>query len=133
LSRESAAYGAGISPATLYVWMQEYPDFLEAIKKADAALEEKLIGNIVMASLDPKTWTAAAWILERKKPERWGKNAVPEREPEQPEDLMLGLDDGAGGIVLQVKPGASIEDARSVAGLENIDTEDTEDVAATES
>ena len=49
----------------------KYRDFHEAIKKAEAAAELRNVGVIQQAGID--TWQAAAWWLERRYPDRWGK------------------------------------------------------------
>jgi len=42
------------------------------LEKAEAEAELFLLTNIKAAATDGK-WTAAAWILERRHPERWAK------------------------------------------------------------
>jgi len=81
LSREGAAYGAGINPGTLYKWMQYYPDFREDIKKADADFEQSIIGNIRLASVEGRTWQAGAWLLQHKHPQTYGLNPSPRPDP----------------------------------------------------
>jgi len=83
--RETAAEHAGISTSTFYRWMEQgeadlehdvaspYRDFWEAIKKAEADAEVKAIKLIRAAAEEPRTWQAAAWLLERKKPAQWGR------------------------------------------------------------
>jgi hypothetical protein len=44
---------------------------LDAIKKASAEAEAKDLARIAAAA-DAGQWTAAAWRLERKYPQRWG-------------------------------------------------------------
>lgn len=48
-----------------------YRRFRQAIKKAQSMHERRLLGRIDTASRDPKHWTAAAWILERRYPEKY--------------------------------------------------------------
>lgn len=50
-----------------------YREFRAAVQKAEAEAEERLLGIIEDAA--PNTWQAAAWMLERKYPERWGVKA----------------------------------------------------------
>jgi hypothetical protein len=77
--RTTAAKVAGIHDATFYNWIKwgeaqkkgRYFEFFEAVKKAEAEGEAALIATINVASKD--TWQAAAWILERKYPDRWGR------------------------------------------------------------
>lgn len=47
-----------------------------ALKKADAEREANLVSRIMRASDD--TWQAAAWLLERKYPERYARPTRPE-------------------------------------------------------
>jgi transposase len=77
---ETAAALHGVSKVTLYDWFKRgnageepYVGFLNAIKSAEAQSEQTALGRIDQASLDPKNWTAAAWRLERKHPDRWGR------------------------------------------------------------
>ena len=58
-----AARLAGISQSTYYAWVSRHKDFAEAVKKAYALAETRLVGYIYRAAA--KTWTAAAWLLER--------------------------------------------------------------------
>ena len=77
--RAVAAEYAGIGEATLYRWLADgakqdvgpYRELWEAVKKAEAAAE---LGDIsIIKKAARKNWQAAAWLLERKHPERWGK------------------------------------------------------------
>lgn len=51
-----------------------------ALKKADAEREANLVSRIMRASDD--TWQAAAWLLERKYPERYARPTRPEDSTE---------------------------------------------------
>jgi hypothetical protein len=70
---------AGIHEATFYNWIKwgeaqargRYFEFFEAVKKAEAEGQAALVATINVASKD--SWQAAAWILERKYPEEWGR------------------------------------------------------------
>jgi transposase len=55
---------------TFYVWMDEYPEFSEQVRKAESAAEYRCVVNIML--LKPN-WTASAWWLERKYYEDWGR------------------------------------------------------------
>lgn len=76
---EVAAQAAGISHQTFYNWLERgekaesgiYFEFFEAIKKAESEAEQYHVANIKKAS--KKQWQAAAWWLERKFPDRWGR------------------------------------------------------------
>lgn len=78
---EAACAASGISTSTFRDWRAQgrqgvapYSAFLAAIKKAEAAAEQRLLGIINEAA--PKTWQAAAWILERRFPKRWARTAA---------------------------------------------------------
>jgi transposase-like protein len=79
--REVACRYAGISNQTLRNWLKqaenpdappEYLEFLAAIEKAEADAEVADIALIRRSAQDGQ-WQAAAWIRERKNPERWGR------------------------------------------------------------
>jgi hypothetical protein len=46
-------------------------DFLERVKMAEGEAEASLVATIRRAAND--TWTAAAWLLERKHAPKWGR------------------------------------------------------------
>ena len=82
---EIAARAARIGPRTLDEWLhhgrnelRENPDaegpcadFVRAVTVASATFEKDTLAIIQDAA--PKNWTAAAWLLERKFPERYAK------------------------------------------------------------
>jgi hypothetical protein len=84
-TREGAAALAGIGRSTFNAWLAaaKEPDadrellaFLDAIKNAEADAESELLGVIRAAA--ERQWQAAAWILERRHPDRWGKRVKAE-------------------------------------------------------
>jgi predicted DNA-binding transcriptional regulator AlpA len=80
---ETAAAYAGISKTTLYKWMQKgsrkeaprYAAFVNAVERALAESEVRDVMTIGTAA-ERGDWRAAAWRLERKNYERWGKREV---------------------------------------------------------
>lgn len=90
---ETASAYAGISKSTLYEWLrrgerekqrvaennrarirkseQIYVEFSDSVEKALAESEVRDVALIAKAS--ETQWQAAAWRLERRFPERWGK------------------------------------------------------------
>lgn len=76
---ETAAAYAGINKTTFYDWLKkgargEAPAFVEfsnAVQKALASSEMRDIVTITKAA--ESQWQAAAWRLERKHPNRWGR------------------------------------------------------------
>ena len=90
---ETAAAYAGINKSTLYDWLKRgerekqrvaqnprynirksekpYVEFSNAVEKALAEAEVRDVAIIAKAAEDQ--WQAAAWRLERKFPDRWGR------------------------------------------------------------
>ncbi|MGL4808077.1 MAG: hypothetical protein ACRC4O_04955 [Giesbergeria sp.] len=76
----AVAAGIGVSYATFKSWRtrgarpdasKEHAAFLAATKAAESDLEVSCLANILAAGLDPKTWVANAWVLERRWPDRY--------------------------------------------------------------
>lgn len=75
----AAAYG-GIAKQTLYDWLKRgeadpgsaYGKFLDAVERAKADAEVRDLYLIDQAAQDG-SWQAAAWKLERKFPQKWGR------------------------------------------------------------
>ena len=82
-SYEMASNYAGITYNTFRNWIKrgeeakggEYFKFLEEIKNAQARGAVKLLGNLEEA-IQNGTWQAAAWKLERRFPEIYGRTKV---------------------------------------------------------
>jgi hypothetical protein len=79
-AEETAAEYAGIHPATFFRWMAEgrpcrnggpKGEFYEAVKKAQVQAEVSHV--IVIEQAKDKAWQAAAWWLERRHHDRWGR------------------------------------------------------------
>ena len=75
---EVACKMARISKPTYYVWRKKaeegkspYKQLFEDIDRAEAEAEARNVVKIQQAADD--NWQAAAWYLERKHPDRWGR------------------------------------------------------------
>lgn len=75
MSRRAAAGNAGFSKTTLYRMIESDPDgtLVTAIEMAEAEAEASYTGIIAKATADPKNWTAAAWWLERRRPDEFAR------------------------------------------------------------
>jgi transposase len=79
---ETAAAVAGIHRDTLYTWLKRgrteedgiHRDFVLAVDEALANAEKNALRTIEDAS--DEHWQAAAWRLERRFPERWGRKRL---------------------------------------------------------
>jgi hypothetical protein len=105
-TQKTAAYRTGVPLRTLEKWIaarlvvrpapppapppdEEQPDPAEPIPARMARAEPGLIAAILRAA-QGGSWQAAAWLLERSFPDRWGK---PEgRQPPQPVDAFTQID-----------------------------------------
>lgn len=80
---ETAAAFAGVGKSTLYDWLRKgaaqkngiYREFSIAIEQALAHADVRDI-TIIAQAAQKGVWQAAAWRLERKYPDRWGKRTV---------------------------------------------------------
>lgn len=61
-----------------------YREFRERVEQARAEGEVRNVTNIARAAIE--SWQAAAWLLERQYPERWGRPSSPQRREAPPED-----------------------------------------------
>jgi len=71
-ARWPAAALAGIGGTTLARWISEDPELAARIAQAEAQAEIDHLSVITRAA-ESGTWQAAAWWLERRAPERWGR------------------------------------------------------------
>jgi hypothetical protein len=104
---ETAARASGIGESTLHLWRQRgseaserrkngvrlgpndrmYLEFLEEIKEAEAlAIADKIS---LVAIHGKNSWQAAAWFLERRRPEEWGRRDYVRQEVSGPEGQPL--------------------------------------------
>ena len=86
---DRAAEMHGIKPGTMRKERMIDAAFSTAIKEAEAAAEASVHGKI-LRHMD-KQWTACAWMLERRWPERWAKREV--QPPPNRDDARKLLDD----------------------------------------
>ena len=65
---EASCQAANIGRATYYRWLEEIPEFKEFVNATESDVEATLLDTI----REFGDWRAAAWILERRYPQRWG-------------------------------------------------------------
>lgn len=118
-----AVRAAGISRPLFYQWLDrgasdapedaEYAELRERVDEAKAHAEARSVAAIANASRD--NWQAAAWLLERMYPERWGRVSVrmrdtstdtPAEETADPDDPFSEVDDLAAARRRRVQTGA---------------------------
>lgn len=105
----------GVHKSTFYRWLKDGEQaksgvkraLCDQLKKAESEYKRQLLTTIRAAALErTQHWTAAAWLLERKYPQEFGKaERRLEGEERAPVQLTLGIDlgvaesDGEGGRV----------------------------------
>ena len=71
-SYATAARCIRCSPFILRREIGEHPQFAEQVAKAEEGLEVFCLSNLRKAAQKEQHWRAAAWILERRLPDRYG-------------------------------------------------------------
>ena len=71
-TRRAACRVADLSDDTLARWIRRDPDFADAVARAEADAEQRFVGQIAAAA-GSGSWEAAAWWLERRRPESYGR------------------------------------------------------------
>jgi hypothetical protein len=75
LTDEQACELVGIGYGTFANWVIKYPLFKEFIRRVKAQVEFDAL-EYIKDAMSGGTWSAAAWFLERKYPQRYGKRDV---------------------------------------------------------
>ena len=87
MNNKDTARCLGISEATLYRWLssptcEEHREFCESLKRAEVEYKSTLRERIIKAA--ERDWKAAAWLLERRYPDEYGRRerreVISERE-----------------------------------------------------
>ena len=94
-SYEGSAAFAGISYRCFRNWMLKgesqktggYVQFFQEVKKAEGQAEVKWLAKIEKAASEGQ-WTAAAWKLERRFPDRWAKREHITHERIRPPEVV---------------------------------------------
>lgn len=100
MSNKDICMAVGIHEATLYRWLNKPSARLhrvlsEEFKKAEARYKQELLDTIRGAALAKRQyWTAAAWLLERKYPEEFGRPETRKTaaETEDAPKIVLGVE-----------------------------------------
>jgi hypothetical protein len=71
-TRKAAAHFAGIGENTLGDWLRRFRGFRDLIEKAESYAEVRMVAQVARAAQDG-TWQAAAWWLERRRPDDYGR------------------------------------------------------------
>lgn len=107
--KDIAAY-LGVRRETFSQWVnhprtENQTNLSNALKKAEADAKAAMLTAIQKAAMEPKTWQAAAWWLERKYPEEFARPEVQlQREAmrESTDHLIKGFE----GVVVKIREAA---------------------------
>ena len=102
-----AAIASGISRSTFHAWMargrhardaaekdelsaaeEPFLDFLDAVERALTVPEMRAV-SVIQDSATKGSWRAAAWLLERRWPERWGSSKHRPTEKQTPASVSV--------------------------------------------
>jgi hypothetical protein len=94
LPKNRTCHLVGIDTSTLWHWIdrgeqgiEPYAALVRDLERAETEFEQEMVSLVAEAArADPRNWTAAMTILERKHPERYGRRDVHvvEGNPERP-------------------------------------------------
>jgi hypothetical protein len=78
---EVAVGAVNLSKSAFYLWIEKgeaepesvYAEFASLVRQAQDNAEVWHVQNIREAAQEAKNWTASAWWLERRFPQRWGR------------------------------------------------------------
>ena len=88
-----AADYIGRTQAAIRATAQAEPEFRARLDRAEPHFELAQLGNITKAAMREQYWRAAAWMLERKFPSRYGKADSRALAPAKIKSLLEGLAD----------------------------------------
>lgn len=74
-SRRTAAEYVGCDPRTINRTAERDAEFAEQLRRAENQQELACLKQLQQAARKEQYWRAAAWILERRLPERYGRHA----------------------------------------------------------
>ncbi len=115
---EPAARLCGVPPQTVRGWITrgedrhsqgrpptpEYVAFVASVEKALGQWEYDRLARIAAAGEQPRNWTANAWLLERRWPERYGRRATVEVSGSVTMAQVRALLDGVFALVERYVP-----------------------------
>lgn len=98
-------------------------DFLDATEKAEGEMARNCLALIVRAAQERRHWTAAAWLLERRYPETYGRRTELVGKDGGPIQVEVGAEDLLARLrALGDEEGQTVEHGRRLRLAPNGDT-----------
>ena len=96
-TRRASACAGGVDPSTFCNWQNRaiadgegpYFDFFKQVKEAEAEAERDALSTIRSAAVD--SWQAAAWYLERRYPQDYGRKMRHELTTDAPLEVVVEI------------------------------------------
>ena len=107
MTRRAAAAAAGYSKSTFYRMIEHDDGTLRtAIENAEGEAEATYSALVAKAAAEPKNWTAAAWWLERRHPDDYGRR--------DRVDVTLNIEQLAAAIATDIDPAELVAEAERI-------------------
>jgi hypothetical protein len=90
-SRRLAAINVGCHHATIARTAERDHDFAKQLNEAESGVDMAALKRIQEASAENKNWRAAAWVLERRHPEEFGRKTPHTFSGDQVMALLAGI------------------------------------------
>ncbi len=101
VSQRMAIRLAGISRSCFYEWQRRFPDFAEAVVRAEADVIAHLERVAFSLAIDSEDWRAISWLLERRFPEVYSLKRQP-TDGDYEVELEVAPDDGGSSYTVQL-------------------------------
>lgn len=97
--RKDAAEAAGVGTSTFSEWLNQFPEFSEAVEAAEAEVANACAARIVQEARDPSgDWKAALEYLKKRRRNDWGESLDLKVKNMTDDELIAVATGGVGGI-----------------------------------
>jgi hypothetical protein len=93
MTRKDSCSVADISEETFAQWRRKYPEFLNAIEKAEGKAAFHAV-DVIRSAMDSGVWQAAAWWLERRRKQDWSLRTETVGADGSPLEIVIRYADG---------------------------------------
>lgn len=108
LSRELAAARAGVTRKSIWEWTKSKPEFAEMVENSEAVAAAHWLDQIESAAAEGN-WQAAAWKLERRYPDLYGRPGTLKHEVSGPNGGSIPVEFIASAAFAAVTAGSATD------------------------